>query len=182
MKKLFICFCILLTFPLSGCTSKEIQPSDETKEIIETAIKGYIEIFEIYYLANISENEDAIFYDHDNYQYFVVVSDKYKSIDDLKRKTAQVCTSTYSQRFYTSLLPERERPLYRDINGKLCRAVGDITSSGYPDIKTYQIIYETDNQLLFCVLPVQPMGNDSKIYFTVLKQFEGWRIDNVYCI
>lgn len=89
MKKILVIFFVfVLSASIIGCSTN----TGDLRQAINIArelLTRYDEIISIYDLGNISDDESEIVLDEDGYEYFIVKSDKYKSIDDLKESTQQ---------------------------------------------------------------------------------------------
>lgn len=182
MKRVVLCCLVVMVFFLScqNFAEKKYSNIEQANVVVEAMLNEYLEISRIYNTGNISKNENQIVLDEDGYEYFIVISDKYNSIDDLMRYTESVCTFKYAAYYYYCAFSPEERPLYKEIDRKLCRAYGDMSYLLVPDVKTCKVRYSSEKLIEFEVSPVFPLSEDNKLNFTLLNTKDGWRIDNLY--
>lgn len=182
MKKILVIFFVfVLSASIIGCSTN----TGDLRQAINIArelLTRYDEIISIYDLGNISDDESEIVLDEDGYEYFIVKSDKYKSIDDLKESTQQVLNYDFSLSYFYKAFCSEERPLYKEIGGNLCRASGEMAIL-YTPRKSGIIIHKSlKSCIVFSVPPTEgdALTKDHRYYFTLLNTHNGWRIDNVF--
>lgn len=183
MKKSLAILCIFIFLTsLIGCSINTNVSKEQAINVALELLTNYDEIIRIYDLGNISSDESEIIIDEDNYEYFVVKSDKYKSIDDLKKSTQKVLNYKFSCSHFFRAFSSEERPLYKEINGELCRAVGDMTVLHTPGKSDIIIHHDTQDIIVFSVPSTEggAFTKSHRYYFTVLNTHEGWRIDNIF--
>lgn len=181
MKRVLILFCaFVISSSFFGCSTNTTD-SEQALNIAQELLLGYDEIISIYDLGNISSDESVIVLDEDMYEYFVVKNNKYKSIDELKESTQRVLSYNFSCSYFFRAFSSEERPLYKDIDGELCRSFGDMTVMCTPQKTDLEIQHFSSEILVFSVSSTEreSLNVNYKFIFTALQTKDGWRIDNV---
>ena len=153
------------------------QPGEALEEQIEKILSVYMEVYTIF--NGYIDKADEVIFDEDGGAYQEVISDKYKSADDIKILLESVFTPEYIDIKYNRLL-ESDNPFFKEIEGKLYIAVADGAIkplSGSPIEQIYG--FEEDSFSAVIKFGGGEVSQQSKSTFHFKKVNENWLIDNI---
>lgn len=156
--------CVVFCF--SGCTNtknKQLSKEDAVS-IVDEILPNAMEVYNIFYVGlptefDVASSETIMPITEENKKYSPVISDKYKSIDDIKNFTESVFTAQFAEENFYSYFEkpvnndvneELSIPLYKDINGVLCENV-NFGGKGWGVewlTETLEIVEQTDETMI----------------------------------
>ncbi len=156
----------------SGATP-EVQEDEKgmAEEIYAQVLQDYNELSRVIYGSSLKADTEELL-DEKGMIYFRVLEEKYQRIEDIEELMASVLTEEYI-RDHMSWVLGRERPLFKELDGKLCIAMKDAIGSGVPTgIQTIYLFDETHLQFL-------GYNEDHSYFVTLLKQGDRWLISEL---
>lgn len=146
---------------------------EEVQKIVDELMPYYYETKKVFY--NGLETGEEI-QDENGDTYLIVESDKYKSLDDIRKVAESVFTNNYLEKLYKWGL-EGEQPKYKEIDGKLCTAMSDAVGMGLqPDV----IAIEKKSDMEIVVQMQSEEGEEIEDVSVTITNVDGnWRIDNI---
>jgi hypothetical protein len=160
--------------PITGIGEYVIDKEfEEVQKIVDELMPYYYETKVVFY--NGLETSEEI-KDEKAATYLIVQSDKYKSLDDIRKVAESVFTNNYLEKLYKWGF-EGEQPKYREIDGKLCTAMSDAVGMGLqPDV----IEIEKKSDMEIIVQMQSEEGEEIKDVSVTITNVDGnWRIDKI---
>ena len=165
-----------------------IKRSAETLEEqninFEEATNVINEILPIYNEVNLIFNgyidiEDKVIKDENDKAYMQVISEKYESVDDIKKLLQSIFTSEYIGVEYNRHF-ESDYPLFKEIEGKLYIAVASGMIKSLSD-SPIEEIYDLKNDSFTAAIKFggEESGPELKYAFYFKKVNENWLINNI---
>lgn len=210
MKKILLlsAFIFLLLVGLSGCvnveeavaemngqilskansfseTSSDQERTEDTaryeKEdllpvVTELISKGE-EVYDLFFEGNLPVEEEQ---KKEDSSFCPVISDQFRSIDDLKTFTESVFTKSFATGTFYSSCIEGDYPVYKMIDGKLCRNidVGGLNRQiqWLPD--TMEIVTQAENTIKITMDATLPTSERVEKELTLVRENGEWRLDS----
>lgn len=194
MKK-WICgvLAVLLVIGLSGCgekTAKGDLPKDGAKAAIEQ-VKDYLEavlpkaaeiigIFSIDGLPVDPDAADSAQPDSTGQIFVPVISDEYKSVQDIKDAAEKIFTPEYLQEAYYSYAFEGTYARFKDVDGVLYEDVNQ-GGGGSNDwlLNTAEIASQETDKIVVSITHVSAYGDQTPTQITLVSSESGWRIGSI---
>lgn len=185
LSLLYAVIIISLLLPaFSGCESKEDKEKKAFIPLAQALIESGVDICQTIYLGGGLEADvpaDNTEYDTENGSYFPVLSDKYTSIDSMKRNTELVFTSELARDWLYADAFNSDRPLYKEQDGKLLVDITNTAAKGYGKEWLYDSIVITRISDVDAEVTINIRNDDeavSSMTVDFVKTAEGWRINS----
>ncbi len=180
-KRLYILiFIITILCSLTGCPENSENAGvklNAATDVINEILPMYVEANKI--LNGYIETEGKVVEDESGKAYKKVVSDKYKSVDDIKNLLNSVFAAEYIDKKYNKIF-ERDYPAFKEIEGQLYVAVmsGMIKPLSSNPIEEINNI-EKDSFSVVVKFGGGESGPESKSTFYFINQNNKWLINNI---
>lgn len=149
----------------------EKSKMEAAQAIFDDIYPNYIEIRRLFYAGSVNVGEAVK--DEKGFTYLYVEEDSYQDIDDIEALMESVFTTSYIEQNLLHWVLQGESPLYKEINGKLCKLEADGPGIGASREINEIYVFE-ENDITFTV------ENEEIIFkISLVKKAGSWRIDKI---
>lgn len=152
------------------------EKEDLLPVVTELISKGE-EVYDLFFEGNLPVEEDQ---KKEGSSFCPVMSDQFRSIDDLKTFTESVFTKSFAAGTFYSSCIEGDYPVYKMIDGRLCRNI-DVSGLNRQIqwlSDTMEIITQAENTIKISMDVALSTGKTLEKELTLVKENGEWRLDS----